>query len=394
MLPQAVLPLLMNTLIAAMFVASFLTIAYLNPSARNTVWLAVSYGFGALEPVSHLAAVVGADPGVVKVFAPCTFLAGLAMMSPALSIFYRRPPMWRTCGALIGAGALYYWLVRDARTEWFWHELGYQSFFAGAMLLCSFTVLRHAPRSPMNLVLRGVFVVAGLHFMFKPFIAHHFGVDRVDSDYAASLYAVFSQTSSGVLLVAAGLLILITVLQSVVRTNHGEARTDPLTALPNRRALYEAFRALRARARTPVIATAIVDLDRFKQINDQLGHDGGDAVLRQVADCLEQTRPATATAARIGGEEFVLLLPGCDLEPARLICESIRLSIARLAVADLAGVTVSIGLTVAGAQEDLTDALRRADRALYQAKRAGRNRCIVAGAEEPVERPRLTVVQA
>lgn len=393
MIPQAVLPLLMNTLIASMFVAAFLTIACLNPSARRTVWMAVSYAFGVVEPITHLAVYLGADPRPMMILAPSSFLIGLALMSPALSIFFRKRPMTMACGAIILCGLPYYWFMGETPPGSLWHALAYQSFFAASMFLCAFTVHRDAPRSTMSRALGGVFVIAGAHFLLKPFVAGQFGTDTTNQDYASSLYAVFSQASGGVLLVAAGLLILIKVLQRVVRTNHGQARTDPLTGLPNRRALHEAFEALDGRARASTMSIAIIDLDHFKAINDQLGHDRGDDVLRLVADCLDKARPSTSTLARIGGEEFVVLLPDRDGELARLVCETLRLSISCLTIPGLSGVTASIGLAEVSKDEDLANALRRADRALYEAKHMGRDRCVVATTERAApQRPRLSVV--
>lgn len=382
MLSQAILPLLMNTLLAAMFVASFLVIAYLNPSVRGTRWMALSYGFGIIEPVSHLAVVLGANVAIMKMIAPSCFVTGLALMSPALSIFYRRRPMWRICAAIILSGLFYYCVIPRGPTDSFWHELTFQSFCAAGMFLCAATMRRDAPASRMSKALMIVFIVAGLHFLVKPAVAATMGTDGVDENYAASLYAVFSQSAGGVLLVAAGLLILISVLQSVVQANHSQARTDTLTGLPNRRALHEAFQCLNRKAEAPTLAIAIIDIDRFKAINDQLGHDRGDDVLRRVADCLQTRCPSLALPARLGGEEFVVLLPACDGETALIIGDSIRLSISGLVIPDVPAVSVSIGLTSVLPDEDLTDALRRADRALYDAKRSGRNRCIFVAADD------------
>lgn len=181
-----------------------------------------------------------------------------------------------------------------------------------------------------------------------------------------------------------------------MRTNHSQARTDPLTGLPNRRALHEAFEALDGRVHAPTMSIAIIDLDHFKAINDQLGHDRGDDVLRLVADCLDcldNARPSTSTLARIGGEEFVVLLPDRDGELARLVCETMRLSISCLSIPGLSGITASIGLAEVSKNEGLANALRRADRALYEAKHQARDRCVVASTERPTtQRARLSVV--
>ncbi len=99
--------------------------------------------------------------------------------------------------------------------------------------------------------------------------------------------------------------------------------------------------------------------------------------------------------ARLGGEEFVLLMPDYNAEAARRVCEDIRRIIAELKLPDLPSLSVSIGLTALGAGETLTAALRRADQALYEAKAAGRNCCVVAKTRAPTpERPRLAVVGA
>lgn len=400
MVPQAVLPLLMNMLTALLFGISFVVIACLNPGARRIGWMAVSYGFGVLEPASHLIVAAGGDAQVMNRLGPSGFLIGLTLMAPALSLFHQRRPMWLGCALIVGPGVTYFTL-RPLGGDGVEQRLVVQCFFAASMILCAATAWRDAPRSAMNRVLVAVFLVTGLHFLAKPFLAAPLGFGS-ERDYLGSIYGVVSQASTGVLLVAAGLLILIAVLQSLVKTHHDQARIDPLTGLPNRRALEEAFDRrvdpAQHRIGRVVMAIAILDLDHFKSINDRLGHDGGDAVLRRVAQCLDTVRPALGVAARLGGEEFVLLMPDQDLEAAHPVCERIRVSVAALTLPDLPdlpGLSVSIGLTDLAAGETLTAALRRADRALYEAKAAGRNRCILVRGRSPTStRPPLSAVGA
>ncbi|QYE33120.1 GGDEF domain-containing protein (plasmid) [Polymorphobacter sp. PAMC 29334] len=380
-MPQALLPLIMNALVAAMFVASFLTIAYLNPAAAKARWLALSYAFGALTPVSELAILHGAWGEPLTMISSGSLLIGLVVMSPALSLFYGKRPMLIVATSIIVAGLSYRWLTWDATRGSFWNEMAFQVFFALASGLCAITVRRHAPRSALNTVLFGIFVLTSLHFLIKPFAASHFGTGSTKQAYAGSLYAVISQMTTGVLLIAGGLILLITVLQSVVQANHALAHSDPLTGLPNRRALQKSFEMIKLQRRgseTPV-SIAIVDIDNFKRINDRLGHDVGDDVLRAVATLLDHNRPAIASVARIGGEEFALVLPEQNEQGAFLICDALRLLIAEIRMPGVPQITVSIGVTQALHDELLTDSLRCADRALYQAKRAGRNRCELAG---------------
>ncbi len=163
--------------------------------------------------------------------------------------------------------------------------------------------------------------------------------------------------------------------------------TDPLTGLGNRRRLFEGLhKHWRESARNgQPLGLLLVDLDHFKRYNDAHGHLAGDARLRQVAGVLTSLLPAGASAARYGGEELCVLLPGHDREAAEAIAERVRRAVAALPAApgttsaDAVG-TVSIG--VAACIPDLEtreDALvASADRALYVAKDAGRNRVAVA----------------
>lgn len=154
------------------------------------------------------------------------------------------------------------------------------------------------------------------------------------------------------------------------------ARTDPLTGVSNRRGLADqASREIpRARRTGQPIALVMLDLDHFKAINDQLGHDVGDAVLRAVGALLRESLRPYDVAARLGGEEFAAFLPGCRLEDAAGIAERLRAGLARMAIPGVSRpITASFGVTTFRADEDLESALRRVDRALYRSKHAGRN---------------------
>jgi diguanylate cyclase (GGDEF)-like protein len=154
---------------------------------------------------------------------------------------------------------------------------------------------------------------------------------------------------------------------------------DSLTGLPNRALFANRLEhALGSVRRTGEIAVLYIDLDHFKSVNDTLGHDGGDALIRAFGARLAAAARATDTVARIGGDEFAVLLTGLDGATRRVedICHRI-LDIAAEpfdpAVAP-AGIGVSIGVAVAPAASVLPgDLLRNADVALYEAKRAGRN---------------------
>ena len=167
-----------------------------------------------------------------------------------------------------------------------------------------------------------------------------------------------------------------------------DAEVDYLTGLPNRRAFEEALRveyAQATRKRHP-LSVAYCDIDHFKAINDTHGHDAGDNVLQQVASILDRSTRGGDYVFRMGGEEFLIVLVDTDQDGSRLFAERLRHAVAKepmLAAADtLLNVTVSVGVTLHDGHPDYQRSMQRADQALYQAKRSGRDRVVVAAATE------------
>lgn len=166
------------------------------------------------------------------------------------------------------------------------------------------------------------------------------------------------------------------------------AVTDGLTGLHNRRYLDSHLKLLidRSVARGRQMSICMTDIDRFKVINDTYGHDVGDAVLREFANRLRTAVRGADLACRYGGEEFVLVMPDTSAETAAAVAERLRMTIEqepfRLAAGGAAlQVTASIGIASLLPGGDVPDALlKRADNALYEAKRSGRNRVVAAAA--------------
>ena len=151
------------------------------------------------------------------------------------------------------------------------------------------------------------------------------------------------------------------------------AMVDSLTGLWNRRSwdtLLDRELVRAARDRRP-LSVVMLDLDHFKAYNDQHGHPAGDRLLASAAEAWRAAIRATDVLARYGGEEFALALPDCSTANAAVILERLRSSIP-------SGQTVSAGVAAWNGTESAGDLLARADRALYGAKRAGRNRVILA----------------
>jgi diguanylate cyclase (GGDEF)-like protein/PAS domain S-box-containing protein len=157
---------------------------------------------------------------------------------------------------------------------------------------------------------------------------------------------------------------------NVLRVLEQTIRIDHLTGLPNRRAWDEHLAKLLADADTndEPLAVAVLDLDHFKQYNDEFGHQAGDGLLKRAGLRWRTTLRPDDMLARYGGEEFVLALPGCTLSNAEPI-------LARLLAATPDGQTLSAGVAVWDGEESANDLINRADRAMYDAKDGGRN-CI------------------
>ncbi len=167
-----------------------------------------------------------------------------------------------------------------------------------------------------------------------------------------------------------------------------EALTDALTSIPNRK-FFES--RLREAARDAIesgepLSLLIADIDRFKQFNDTYGHPLGDQVLRLVARTLTDSVKGRDTPARYGGEEFAIILPQTRLKDAVGLANQIRNTIMRRRIVrkntgdDFGTITLSIGVSCYRPGEPLLQTVRRADDALYQAKRAGRNRVVAEDA--------------
>lgn len=165
-----------------------------------------------------------------------------------------------------------------------------------------------------------------------------------------------------------------------------QARTDVLTGLLNRRGFEDQARQVVAAARRSRLPICLLmfDVDHFKRINDTLGHDVGDLVLKRLAGSLRQRLRGSDVLARHGGEEFIALLPDTDLQGARAIAEALVRGIAQESHEPYGRITVSAGVaTVLGTEPDLDDLQRRADAALYEAKGQGRNRVCLDPASLP-----------
>jgi diguanylate cyclase (GGDEF)-like protein/putative nucleotidyltransferase with HDIG domain len=169
-------------------------------------------------------------------------------------------------------------------------------------------------------------------------------------------------------------------VQSLISSLYEAARTDPLTGLTNRRGFRESldFELERARRAEAPLAVLLGDIDHFKEVNDRCGHHVGDAALRRVARVLGEGKRVIDGLARVGGEEFALVLPDTDAHRAFVLAERMRRQLAEEFAADSVALTISFGVAAYPDQGETAAALlRTADEALYGAKRGGRNMTVI-----------------
>jgi diguanylate cyclase (GGDEF)-like protein len=255
------------------------------------------------------------------------------------------------------------------------------------VLIAAGAVLSGGPRSPALpwLVLpaamvaarfRPQVVIAGLVLTIVVILVATLGVDPTAT--IAHPVPVFAT-----LALLAGVVSIVWALQAAELHHRSEAILDPLTGLLNRHALAPRFIeiSLQARLTHQPVCMLLCDVDNFKTINDRHGHDCGDAVLRDVAYALRKHLRSFELVYRLGGEEFLVVLPGIDAAAGSEVAERLRAAVEQVQPMGCA-VMISLGLSAGcGEQVDYDVMFKAADRALYEAKAAGRNR--VFSAPEP-----------
>ncbi|MDQ6684928.1 MAG: diguanylate cyclase, partial [Pseudomonadota bacterium] len=182
---------------------------------------------------------------------------------------------------------------------------------------------------------------------------------------------------------ATGLSERVSQLENEMRRLSDEVSTDQLTQVANRRGLMQAFETERARAARAddKLSIGLLDIDNFKRLNDELGHSAGDEALKSLAAIVSKTLRPTDSVARYGGEEFVVLLPATPLEEGEQILTRLQRALTNglfMHKEKQVFVTFSAGVTLYREGERIEDALERADQALYEAKRTGKNRTCMA----------------
>ena len=338
-------------------------------------------------PVFLLFGLVGSLPGVAAiVLANALFGLAYAEMGRAVRVFAGRNSRISRSELLLIAGLIAVAIVFG----FIWPSTRWRLALGAPLLAClSISVarsilIRDRPLRAADYLTGSLFLISALPMLLRAAIEM---IGATPDLEAARAFArtLFFLTGSGLPLIGTiGFLLMCNdrINDELSRL----AMLDPLTGVFNRRTFEERAQhviAAAARERRPLSLLA-VDIDHFKLVNDEFGHAGGDEALRLVVALMRETLAEGQILSRIGGEEFAVLLPGADEAEASRTAERLRLHLECSAV-DVDGrelfLKISAGVATFGpGMESLSTLLRAADRALYAAKRAGRNRVATSSA--------------
>lgn len=250
----------------------------------------------------------------------------------------------------------------------------------GAICLVVAAELRAVPaRQTVDNVLLALALLSALNFLVRPVVLVALeGPYRSLDTFHTSLYWTTTVLSHALMALLIALCLLGAAVLDMLGALRSESHTDQLSGLLNRRGFESAAAQLLVRARRQRMPATLVvaDLDHFKAVNDNFGHAAGDRVIVAFAELLRQAAGRRGLAARLGGEEFAVLLPATDLAAARLFAEGMRTAFATGIIADVPErlrTTASFGVASLSGDEALDSLMRRADEALYRAKASGRD---------------------
>lgn len=235
-------------------------------------------------------------------------------------------------------------------------------------------------------VLFWLLVVLALHFFPRTLLSAGSVAGVIDPvSFGESPFWTGTVYVSSIFGVLIGLALVLVTVADLVMALQRERDTDALTGTLNRRGLETSVRQTLANPDSRPVALIACDIDHFKRVNDQLGHHAGDLVLKQIGATFRAACRAEDVIGRIGGEEFVIVLPRSTAAAGYELAERLRHAIAATSMTEAGpglSVTCSFGVAELRADEDLWAGLRRADRLLYAAKHAGRDRTAAEGRDE------------
>ncbi|MDX3924878.1 MAG: GGDEF domain-containing protein [Shinella sp.] len=375
----------MNFFIAQCFCIFFLAISVRSRHRAAARWFAAGF---AVASFSAIFEILVAYTGYTKLWAVCAFasmLAGLCFLRIGLGHLYAvRTDRWLLAVLFVAAVALDL-LIYDLPRGTLQHALPYQVPFAVLLSMSAYAVWRSGARKFVDRLLAAMLALTSAHYMLKAVFAVHAGSGNTARDYIQSNYALISQSLGAILVVSVGLMLLCVLVLEIMADDRVNAEVDSLSGLLNRRGFENRVNDT-IRHVFGAHCLVVCDLDHFKAVNDTYGHQGGDAAIRLFGELLS-SGAQDVVVGRIGGEEFAVFLRNASVSAAVLFAQRIRSQLAASAIPGLPPtqrITSSFGVAGLDRGETLWSAMRRADAALYAAKKAGRD-CIRQAEAQPAD---------
>jgi diguanylate cyclase (GGDEF)-like protein len=371
--------LAINLCVAGLLAAAFLTIAAYDRRHKSARWFAFGYIIGMSYFLFEFAIASLGTSMVLVLAAYVAFLAALTALNVGVARKYSVPVPWIVMAIIFAASVITCYFIQAMPRQSFMRMLLYQSPYFIMQAIAVGLVAQAKTRSTLDNVLMGLLAASALQFLSKPFLFRAFGGTGDSPDqYLTTNYALFSQSMGTIFAIAVALMLLVILVRDVLAEANTRSETDMLSSLLNRGGFEaRAAAALQEAGKLGVpVSLVISDLDHFKSINDNFGHAAGDRVIVTFARFLRSALADHHMAARIGGEEFAVLLPGTNLVAARLFAEGARNAFASLTVEGMPATkrfTASFGVAEAAEGETISDLMARADKALYLAKNSGRD---------------------
>jgi diguanylate cyclase (GGDEF)-like protein len=369
---------LLNPLVFLLFAIGFLSLFAVNRGMKAAAWIGASYAFGATAFLidflrdSLSLIFVSVVTNVLYTTTAVTFAAGIAMR-------YRQHAPWNAlllaAAANLSVYAFFFFIHDDM-----WMRAFAANFGNGIILSIGLFVIRSHMHRSIEKVVFGVYVVMCLQFFVRPVMVYLLDDTTLTVEtYNDSVFFIAFHLAVGVIAVTMAMTLFVSFSIQIIEDLGERSITDSLSGMLNRRGFEEAAARtfLLADETGEAVCLVLADIDHFKLINDNYGHGFGDVVIARTGSLFRGYANGGRSAGRIGGEEFVLLMPSTRLEDGRLFAEAIRRKFSAYKFHTDQGAlkfSASFGVAERRPGEALTELLSRADAALYFSKENGRDR--------------------
>tara|TARA_R110002020_G_scaffold224599_1_gene434330 strand:- start:207280 stop:208503 length:1224 start_codon:yes stop_codon:yes gene_type:complete len=384
---------LMNPLVFGLFSVGFLCIYHMRPTTSSLA-ISLSYAVGALAFIADL---IFQDSTLLITRVPIAglYAATVVFLVGGLFLHYKKPAPWRLLIGLMLVHLCIYGYLMAIEADWI------RSFSAnvgcGILSAIGLLAFRGNLDRTLDRVLAAIFAITSLQCFLRPLaIALWIDGPLTVANHSETTFIFTLHFVVGACAVTTGMCLLVVFSRAIFNDLRDSSVTDVLTGINNRRGFDEAGNLVLQNSAAQPVCLILADLDHFKAVNDSYGHAFGDGVIAAFGELMGDYARFGRVAARLGGEEFGLLLPGVSLAMAAELAESIR---RRFAAANVQpgdppkGFTASFGVAQYKTGESLSQLMTRADQALYRSKHYGRNQVtcdteMTGPRAEPAQGPR------